>query len=60
MSGDLLIVGEVLNQSFKWLRVEYNPYLYDSFVFTDTKKPVYNARWVKLTPTGCYVSEDKK
>lgn len=38
-----------------WKRVEYNPYLYDSFVFSDTKTPVKFSRYVKLTETGCYV-----
>lgn len=38
-----------------WRRVEYNPYVNSSFVYTDTKEPVGFARYVKLTETGCYV-----
>jgi hypothetical protein len=40
-----------------WRRVEYNPYLYDTFVYSDSGEPVLMAKYVKLTETGCYVHE---
>lgn len=41
-----------------WRRVEYNPYLYNSFVYSDSKQAVTTARYVKLTVTGCYILEE--
>lgn len=44
--------------SMPWRRVEYNPYLYESFVYSDTKEPVKFAEFVKLSENGCWVSRD--
>ena len=39
----------------EWVRAEYNPYKYESFVLSDSKIPVENVRYAKLTQTGLYV-----
>ena len=39
-----------------WTRVSYNPYKAASFCTADGT-PVYRSSWVKLTETGCYVSD---
>lgn len=38
-----------------WVRVEYNPYKYSSFVYSSNKKPVTKIKRIALTQTGCYV-----
>ena len=38
--------------------VIYNPYLYDSFVMKDTKKPIHYADAVYLTASGTVYVED--
>ncbi len=40
-----------------WIRVEYNPYKYESFVSTENKTPVLNANYVMLNNEGCWIHE---
>lgn len=45
-----------LPKNLTWRRVQYNPYENNTFVYSDTGKPVEFATYVKLTETGCYVA----
>lgn len=40
-----------------WVRVEYNPYKYESFVYSDTKRPVHSAKYIMLNEKGCWIYE---
>lgn len=39
-----------------WVRASYNPYKVNTFVLNGTNTPILNAKYVKLTKTGCYVA----
>ena len=52
------VVGNRINEvpEGNWIRVEYNPYKYDSFVYSDSPSiGVTNAKWAKLTGTGLFI-----
>ena len=52
------VIGELIKGEKrvcgKWRAFRYNPYLFDTFVFTDTEKPVLTAEWVLLDEKGAW------
>ena len=45
--------------TLKWTRVSYNPYKQKHFT-TENGKPIFEARYVKLTQKGCFIFDERK
>lgn len=53
--GEVMSVGQGIPPQGKWVRVTYNPYLYDSFVIAETGEPIYEARIAVIEDKRIYI-----
>lgn len=52
--GNVVSIGQGLPPKGEWVRVTYNPYLYDSFVIAETGEPIYAAHEVVIEDKRIY------